>query len=1360
MDTILRTRSAHAFSIFLSNHSLFSLHVAATQDLKDLKLLLEHVRNSDCLVILQSAHIMERPWCLLEIHTAIEARVPIVSINCAGKGYNFAEASNLLLHLDTTLETRNPGATAVLRREGADVLQLAYVLSTCVPNIISVPFDPSASRNGIQASMLDILESMVSARPQTITGGSHFTEWLEARPKIEVGKAEHGAGQEAATEHGAGSAHEAHEHGKANHSRRMAYIPRALPALPNGFVVRDAIIKGIKSKLFPDGVRNAAAGGNSTSNSVASLAIVGMGGSGKTVIASAVARDTEVRSHFEIICYVAMGQAPVIHDLQASIYFQLTRRHVDASVAADDDALWEALREAAAGKCVMLIVDDAWDKSHVKAFSVLDDESGSCLVITTRLQGLVAGASEFELGFLEADDAAALMLEVAGEHDIKPPYPKLVLDAVELCGRLPLVLSIAGGMLEEHGGEVDEDFIKILSEEHMESIRVGEKGDELVTIEDRLVQASLNQYQGKDKVGIEALFRFFAVFPEDVPISMGLLDLLSEQLLKLAGQEVIRAQRKVRSWTTALIRCALLKGSLHSGVYFHDIIRHFSQHSHSANGLQEAHKIVVDTLVQWVMDPANSSLKSSRDLRTWYVERHLYHHIRGAVELSEGIPASDEFLESLAKTHDNAIMSALVGAVGVEEAVAHAMGVHAAAGRNIDAARWLVAVSGTRISKVMSHDVLQRAESLLSEVGKDQIRGDDDKLIKMLVTRIVHHVPVDEMQAIFKKWNKAELFDIKTASASVMMAQYFQDVFVKLDFLFEAEGGDTVPAEQLKVIVDFGYEWRGLSTNELLNRVLEQEGEDHYLYQLGITCGSVFTSGSMYGIFDIFPRLNLDRQKLQPYLKLDLKKHFQYCKSNFDRNCGLLNGGVEQILLARLCELDDGLQLTTKIADFLRQLCQDHGPTKCQDMLTTELGFRMGCHGLTSILYYIGESELARSLLIGLKFSALHEGDLSETTREFLGISALAQLFGEEAINLLFALQEGLVSDLEAFDTKMIPSVDGLQALDCIPMIFNWSFVSFLTLAALMFERFGDDGKAAECCERALELHRKPFARMEAHLVLARVAKRANNAADAARHFKMVAAWGLRLRAPLFVLVAGRDCGGALGEFFIERAISVLNGKTRDDFVRMGIAPRGGDTPAAATVPQEDLIADTFDEAKLSAKAETLLAADSAAVVAQECVAALQAAKPQIEAAVKLVLDREAAGYSPICSLHDTFLPAVNAACQDVLVKHGVGSMPTMLRALQAFADTDDAVDTALDELMQLTDLKELKSSAASRPVDLATSESSPAKSMLKSLSSKNVSTDPQTFVGEWKQLSLQVRKHRKQIHDNERGETRGQPVD
>ena len=38
-------------------------------------------------------------------------------------------------------------------------------------------------------------------------------------------------------------------------------------------------------------------------------------------------------------------------------------------------------------------------------------------------------------------------------------------EAVELCGRLPLLLSIAGGMLEQHGGECDLPFVQVRQKE-------------------------------------------------------------------------------------------------------------------------------------------------------------------------------------------------------------------------------------------------------------------------------------------------------------------------------------------------------------------------------------------------------------------------------------------------------------------------------------------------------------------------------------------------------------------------------------------------------------------------------------------------------------------------------------------------------------------------------------------------------------------------------------------------------------------------------------------------------------------------------------------------------------------------------
>ena len=52
-----------------------------SDDLRDLRGLLDHVRNSDVLILIQSEKVLQRPWCLLEINAAIEADVPIIAVN-------------------------------------------------------------------------------------------------------------------------------------------------------------------------------------------------------------------------------------------------------------------------------------------------------------------------------------------------------------------------------------------------------------------------------------------------------------------------------------------------------------------------------------------------------------------------------------------------------------------------------------------------------------------------------------------------------------------------------------------------------------------------------------------------------------------------------------------------------------------------------------------------------------------------------------------------------------------------------------------------------------------------------------------------------------------------------------------------------------------------------------------------------------------------------------------------------------------------------------------------------------------------------------------------------------------------------
>ena len=47
-----------------------------------------------------------------------------------------------------------------------------------------------------------------------------------------------------------------------------------------------------------------------------------------------------------------------------------------------------------------------------------------------------------------------------------PPFDPLAYKAAEACGRLPLVLAVAGGILAEAGGQLTKDFVDLLLEDH------------------------------------------------------------------------------------------------------------------------------------------------------------------------------------------------------------------------------------------------------------------------------------------------------------------------------------------------------------------------------------------------------------------------------------------------------------------------------------------------------------------------------------------------------------------------------------------------------------------------------------------------------------------------------------------------------------------------------------------------------------------------------------------------------------------------------------------------------------------------------------------------------------------------------
>jgi hypothetical protein len=140
-------------------------------NLGNLNALKECVKKSRVLVLLQTKEVLTRPWVITEILTAIENEVPILTvIDTTSNSYNFQEISNFLEHFETKLEEANPGASAVLLEQfpHLKLQDMAYLLSTTIPNVLSKKFDGNADAEvigGMVKSIVNECEKAVLVKP-------------------------------------------------------------------------------------------------------------------------------------------------------------------------------------------------------------------------------------------------------------------------------------------------------------------------------------------------------------------------------------------------------------------------------------------------------------------------------------------------------------------------------------------------------------------------------------------------------------------------------------------------------------------------------------------------------------------------------------------------------------------------------------------------------------------------------------------------------------------------------------------------------------------------------------------------------------------------------------------------------------------------------------------------------------------------------------------------------------------------------------------------------------------------------------------------------------------------------------------
>jgi NB-ARC domain len=94
-----------------------------------------------------------------------------------------------------------------------------------------------------------------------------------------------------------------------------------------------------------------------------------MGGIGKTVLATALAHDLEVRQAFpDGIYWLTIGQKPKLLELQNQLLRQLTGSQ--ETLTTEQEAK-DALREALKGRSALLMLDDVWNVDHAAPLALL-----------------------------------------------------------------------------------------------------------------------------------------------------------------------------------------------------------------------------------------------------------------------------------------------------------------------------------------------------------------------------------------------------------------------------------------------------------------------------------------------------------------------------------------------------------------------------------------------------------------------------------------------------------------------------------------------------------------------------------------------------------------------------------------------------------------------------------------------------------------------------------------------------------------------------------------------------------------------------------------------------------------------------
>ncbi|KAJ0519909.1 putative P-loop containing nucleoside triphosphate hydrolase [Helianthus annuus] len=190
------------------------------------------------------------------------------------------------------------------------------------------------------------------------------------------------------------------------------------------------------------------------------ISIVGMGGLGKTTLATKIFNDSLVDYHFDKRGWVTVSQAYSKRDMLLQLWVSIGKS-VDDTLS--EFKLCQMLYQSLKCRRYLIVIDDVWSSEAWDDVGICfpDDNTGSRVLVTTRLKEVALYASQggftHNIGHLSQDQSWELLCwKTFRGYECPESLIETGRRIAKKCGGLPLALVVIAGLLEK--GEKRKDL--------------------------------------------------------------------------------------------------------------------------------------------------------------------------------------------------------------------------------------------------------------------------------------------------------------------------------------------------------------------------------------------------------------------------------------------------------------------------------------------------------------------------------------------------------------------------------------------------------------------------------------------------------------------------------------------------------------------------------------------------------------------------------------------------------------------------------------------------------------------------------------------------------------------------------------